>query len=260
MIRGVLFDLDGVLYNGDDPIPGAAEAVSLVRKSGLPSLFVTNTTSRPRDALTAKLAGFGVPARADEILTPPVAAATWIRHRRDGCAALFVPDATRREFAGLEAAADGTDAHYVVIGDLGPAWDYATLNGAFRLLHGHPGRKLVALGMTRFWQSAAGANLDVAPFVAALECATGHEATVMGKPSAAFFLQASSLLGLAPADLLMVGDDLRADVLGAQRAGLRSALVRTGKFRPSDLESGESPDWVLDSVRDLPDLLADSNH
>ncbi len=259
MIRGVLFDLDGVLYNGDDPIPGAAAAVEKVRQSGVATLFVTNTTSRTRGALVAKLAKFGIRAAPGDILTPPVAAAAWMRSRGGGAAALFVPDGTRAEFAGLEAADDDA-VGYVVIGDLGAAWDYQRLNKAFRLLHGRPERRLVALGLTRFWQSSDGANLDVAPFVAALECATGCEATVMGKPSKEFFLQAASRLGLPPGDLLMIGDDLRVDVLGAQGAGLRSALVRTGKFRPSDLDGDEPPDWVLDSARDLPALLANGDH
>ena len=256
MIRGVLFDLDGVLYNGEDPIAGAPEAVVAVRRSGIPTLFVTNTTTRPRSALRKKLARFGIEAEDSELLTPPVAAAAWIRRADRGKAALFVPPATKQEFVGLEADPDAQDLQYVVIGDLGAAWDYATLNSAFRLLHGHPGRELIALGMTRYWQSPQGANLDVAPFAAALECATGLKATVMGKPAREFFLQAANVLDLPPAELLMVGDDLQADAMGAQRAGLRAALVRTGKFRPGDLELREQPDWVLDSVRDLPALLA----
>lgn len=260
MIRGVLFDLDGVLYNGEDPIEGAAEAVGAVRATGMPSLFVTNTTSRPREALCLKLGRFGIEARADEFLTPPVAAAAWIRSRGPGRAALFVPEATKQEFAGLEAGPASDDLRYVVIGDLGRAWDYAKLNSAFRLLHGRPDRELVALGLTRYWQSADGANLDVAPFAAALECATGLQATVMGKPAKGFFMQAAARLGLAPGQVLMVGDDLQADALGAKRAGLRSALVRTGKFKSTDLDSPERPDWVLDSVRDLPSLLAHGRH
>ena len=259
MVRGVLFDLDGVLYNGEEPIKGAAEAVEAVRQAGIPSLFVTNTTSRPRSALVEKLRRFGVAAKPGEFLTPPVAAAGWIRSRGEGLAALFVPAATRAEFRGLEA---GPDSHapnlrYVVIGDLGADWDYRTLNGAFRLLHANPDRELIALGLTRYWRSADGANLDVAPFVAALECATGRRATVLGKPAKEFFRQASAKLSLPPGDLLMIGDDIRADAMGAMRAGLQAALVRTGKFRASDLDSGERPDWVLDSVRDLPALLAD---
>ncbi len=259
MVRGVLFDLDGVLYNGDKPIEGAAEAVEAVRDSGIPSLFVTNTTSRPRSALVGKLRRFGVAATPDEFLTPPVAAAGWIRARGEGRAALFVPEATREEFRGLEtpAESDAPDLRYVVIGDLGSDWDYRTLNRAFRLLHENPARELIALGLTRYWRSPDGANLDVAPFVAALECAAGRRATVLGKPAIEFFRQASAKLSLAPANLLMIGDDMQADAMGARRAGLQAALVRTGKFRQSDLDSGERPDWVLDSVRDLPALLAD---
>ena len=259
MIRGVLFDLDGVLYNGEEPIEGAAEAVEAVRDAGIPSLFVTNTTSRPRSALVKKLLRFGVAAKPDEFLTPPVAAAGWIRARGDGLAALFVPEATREEFRGLEtrAESDVPDLRYVVIGDLGTGWDYETMNRAFRLLHGSPDRELLALGLTRYWHSPEGPNLDVAPFVAALECATGRCATVLGKPASEFFRQASAKLSLHPRDLLMIGDDIRADAAGARRAGLQAALVRTGKFRQADLDSGERPDWVLDSVRDLPALLAD---
>ena len=260
MIRAVLFDLDGVLYNGEQPIHGAAEAVEEVRRGGVASLFVTNTTSRPRSALVAKLAKFGVRVAPEDILTPPVAAAAWIRSRADGTASLFVPEATRAEFDGLESTDNEAAVRYIVVGDLGRAWDYQRLNSAFRLLHGSPDRRLIALGLTRFWQSPDGANLDVAPFVAALECATGCTATVMGKPSKDFFLQAASRMRLAPEELLMIGDDLRVDVLGAHCAGLRSALVRTGKFRPSDLEGDVRPDWVLDSVCDLPALLANGDH
>ncbi len=259
MIRGVLLDLDGVLYNGEEPIEGAARAVAEVRRTGVRALFVTNTTSRPRTALAEKLQGFGVNAAREEILTPPLAAVEWIRGRGNGLAALFVPEPTVEEFGGLSAdpGSDGPEIRYVVVGDLGHRWNYSTMNRAFRLLHADPDRELVALGLTRYWQSPDGANLDVGPFVAALECATGRTATVLGKPSSTFFLQACRQLGLPPGDVLMVGDDIRADALGARHAGLRSALVRTGKFRPTDLESAEQPDWILDSIRDLPRLLAD---
>ena len=260
MIRGVLLDLDGVLYNGDEPIRGAAAAVRSVRESGMPLLFVTNTTSRPRTALARKLADLGIPADPGEILTPPVAAAAWMRARADGPAALFVPDATLEDFKGLEAVPGGPPPRYVVVGDLGPAWTFGRLNAAFRMLHADARAELVALGLTRFWQGPDGPNLDVAPFVAALECAADRRATVMGKPSAEFFRQAATILGVRPNRLLMVGDDLRSDALGARRAGLLGALVRTGKFRPSDLEGPEHPDWVLGSVRELPGLLAHGEH
>jgi HAD superfamily hydrolase (TIGR01458 family) len=131
-------------------------------------------------------------------------------------------------------------------------WDYRTLNRAFRLLHHNPDAKLIALGMTRYWLASHGLALDVAPFVAALEHATGRRPVVLGKPAAAFFEGAAAKLRLAAEQILMLGDDVRADVGGAQVAGLKGALVKTGKFRPEDLEGDVRPDVVLESVADLP--------
>jgi HAD superfamily hydrolase (TIGR01458 family) len=253
-MRGILFDMDGVLYNSDRLIPGAVETVAWLRARRIPHLFVTNTTSRGRAALVEKLRGFGIEASEDDILTPPVAAAAWLRAQCEGPVALFLRPSTRAEFAGLPLADDTAErgAAYVVIGDLGDLWDFRTLNRAFRLLHHNPEAKLVALGMTRYWLASDGISLDVAPFVAALQHATGREPIVFGKPAARFFLAAAERLGLEAAEVLMVGDDIHADVLGAQAAGLKGALVRTGKFRPADLEGAQQPDAVLDSVADVP--------
>ena len=246
--------MDGVLYNGGTRIPGAAEAIGWVRRQSLPHLFVTNTTSRSRAVLVEKLAGFGIAAREGEILTPAVAAADWLRATGAADIALFVRPAARPEFDGLACLADDAErgAAHVVIGDLGERWDYRTLNRAFRLLHHNPAATLIALGMTRYWMADDGIALDVAPFVAALEHATGREPLVFGKPAAAFFQAAAAALALPPEELMMVGDDIHADIGGAQVAGLRTALVKTGKFRPADLEGRVRPDVVLDSIADLP--------
>jgi HAD superfamily hydrolase (TIGR01458 family) len=259
-VRAVLFDMDGVLYNSDRLIPGAVETVAWLRKRAIPYRFVTNTTSRGRDALVEKLRGFGIPASEQEILTPAVAAADWLRSNGSGPAALFVRPKAMPEFAGVAMVEDDAEsgAACVVVGDLGDLWDFRTLNRAFRLLHHNPDATLIALGMTRYWMAADGISLDVAPFVAALEHATGRKALVFGKPAARFFLAAAGELGVGPGEVLMVGDDVHADVGGAQSAGLRGALVRTGKFRPSDLESDLRPDVVLDSVADLPRWWSES--
>lgn len=252
--RGILFDMDGVLYNAEEPIAGAAETLEWVRRQGIPYLFVTNTTSRSRAALVEKLARFGIAATRDQILTPAVTAMLWLRSQKPGKAALFVRPAARADFDGLACVAEEAEAgaSYVIIGDLGEGWDFRTLNRAFRLLQHNAGAPLIALGMTRYWQSPEGLSLDVAPFVAALEHATGRQAVVLGKPSAAFFTGAAEQLGLPPGAVVMVGDDLHADIAGAQAAGVQGVLVRTGKFRPADLEGGIRPDAVLDSVAGLP--------
>src|SRR5579885_200151 len=220
-MRGILFDMDGVLYNSDRLIPGAVETVAWLRSRHIPHLFVTNTTSRGRAALVEKLRGFGIEASEDDILTPPVAAAAWLRAQCEGPVALFLRPSTRAEFAGLPLADDTAErgASYVIVGDLGDLWDFRTLNRAFRLLHHNPEAKLIALGMTRYWLASDGISLDVAPFVAALEHATGRKAVVFGKPAGAFFQAASAKLGLPAQALLMIGDDIDADIGGAQAAG-----------------------------------------
>jgi HAD superfamily hydrolase (TIGR01458 family) len=253
-MRGILFDLDGVLYNSEKPIDGSAETIRWVRSKDIPHLFVTNTTSRGRAALVEKLRRFGIPAELNQILTPCKAAAEWLRSRSDGKAALFINPEARPEFDGIDALPDGleTGARYVVIGDMGNAWDFQILNRAFRLLHSNPESVLIALGMTRFWHSADGARLDAGPFAAALERASGRDALVLGKPAEQFFRAAAEQLGLPSREIAMIGDDIETDIAGALRAGLMSVLVRTGKYRPSDLDSGIRPDAVLNSIADVP--------
>ena len=252
-MRAILFDMDGVLYNSGTAIEGAVETLRWVRAQGIPHLFVTNTSSRGRDVLIEKLARFGVAAAKDEILTAAAAAAQWLRMHASGPVALFVRPALRDEFVGLACVDEDAEsgARYVVIGDLGETWDFRTLNRAFRLLHSDAESALIALGMTKFWEARDGLSLDVAPFVAALEHAARRRAVVFGKPARAFFEMAREKLGVPAAEILMVGDDIEIDVAGAQEAGLKGALVKTGKFRPRDLEGSFRPDVVLDSVADL---------
>lgn len=249
--------MDGVLYQGGKVIPGAPEVIEWCAQEQIPHLFLTNTTSRPRPALVERLAGFGIPAVADRILTPPLAACRWLTARGSGPVALFVPRATQAEFEKF-AVAD-TRVSAVVVGDLGRGWDFATLNKAFRLLMAEPPPALLALGLTRYWQAEDGLRLDTGPFVRALEYAAGVAAVVLGKPAAPFFETAVDLLGGTAAETVMIGDDIRGDIEGAQRAGLRTVQVRTGKFRPRDLQLGIHPDTVLDSVADLPRWWAETN-
>jgi len=253
-VKAVLFDLDGVLYQGDQMIDGALETVRWCERERVPHLFVTNTSSKPRRALVERLAGLGLAVTPDQIFAPPVAARDFLMSEGAEPAALIVRDQTREDFDGLllldEDAQQGAGA--VVVGDIGRAWNFDVLNRAFRLLMGEPRPILVALGMSRYAQGDDGLVLDVAPFIKALEHASDCEAVVMGKPAQAFFEAAVAKLGVPHQEVVMVGDDVRGDVGGAQAAGLRGILVRTGKFRESDLEGEVIPDAVLDSVADLP--------
>ena len=249
----ILFDLDGVFYQADKAVAGAADVARWAKDNAIAHLFLTNTSSRPRSALVEKLAGFGIDTDETHILTPPVAAVRWLQQNLAGeKIALFVPDKTKAEFADFEVAQEDEDVAAVIIGDLGRDWDFATLNRAFQLLMSEPRPKLIALGMTRYWQADDGLHLDVAPFVMALSHAADVEPLVMGKPAHSFYKTAVDILAEDADQVVMVGDDIRGDVDGAQQAGLKAVLVRTGKFRESDLESGIKPDAVLDSVADFP--------
>lgn len=252
--QALLIDMDGVLYQGEQAIAGASATIDWLEANTVPHLFLTNTTSRPRSSLQDKLAGMGMNVNAGQILTPPVAATRWLASNIRGPVALFVPPATLSEFSQLDIAdLDSLDpVAAVVIGDYGERWTFDALNRAFRWLMQEPAPALVALGMTRYWRAEDGLRLDTAPFVVALEHATGQQAVVLGKPAAPFFEAALGLLGVPAAETVMIGDDIRGDIGGAQAAGIRGLLVRTGKFRPDDLDGDIQPDAVLGSFADLP--------
>lgn len=249
----ILFDLDGVFYQADQAITGAADVAHWANDKTIPHLFLTNTSSKPRSALVEKLAQFGIDTNEAHILTPPVATVRWLQKNLAGeKIALYVPEKTKVEFSEFEVAQQGEHVAAVVVGDLGSDWDFLTLNRAFQLLMSEPKPVLIALGMTRYWQAEDGLRLDVAPFVMALSHAAEVEPLVMGKPALSFYRAAIDILGGAADQIVMVGDDIRGDVEGAQQAGLEAVLVCTGKFRESDLELGIKPAAILDSVVDFP--------
>jgi HAD superfamily hydrolase (TIGR01458 family) len=144
-----------------------------------------------------------------------------------------------------------------VLGGAYDGFDYPTMNRVFRMLMG--GAKLVAMHRNLYWRTDEGWQLDGGAYVAGLEEATGRRAVVCGKPAEAYFASALAQIEIPAERAAMVGDDVVNDVLGAQAVGLTGVLVRTGKFRPEDVErSGGVPDAVLDSIADLPKLLAPS--
>ena len=136
----------------------------------------------------------------------------------------------------------------------GRIYSYLNLNRAFLELQA--GADLYCLHRNRWWQTAEGPRLDAGAIVAGLEYATGNEATVLGKPSAEYFATAVEALDADPEMSWMVGDDIEGDIGGAQKIGMRTVLVRTGKFRPDDLEhTSIVPDGILSSIANLPDWL-----
>lgn len=252
-VEALLIDLDGVLYVEDEPIDGAVDAVRRLRDGSMPLRFVTNTTARSRDQTFDKLARLGIEVVDEELVTPAALAVGHCRDRGHRRVALVMNDEVKRDFAGLEAVASGhVDA--VIVGDLGPAFGYDVLNQAFRQVM--DGAELIALQKNRYWMRSDGLSLDVGPFVAAIEFATGAAAYVVGKPARGFFTQVLAGLGVGAQAAAMVGDDIESDIGGARDAGLAAILVRTGKYRDDQVrESGIEPTRVVDSIADVPTLF-----
>jgi len=251
-LDAVLLDLDGVLYVEDEVLPGAREAVERLRSAGVGMRFVTNTTAHSRTATLDKLRRLGFDLEDEELVTPAALAERLCLERGHERASLLMSEEVMEDLPALER--DDEQPQAVIVGDLGERFGYEVLNRAFR--HVMAGAALVALQKNRYWRRADGMSLDVGPFVAALEYATGREADVVGKPARRFFEGVLGGLGSGPGDAVMVGDDVESDVGGALAAGLSGVLVRTGKFREDAVRrSGVRPTAVVDSIADVPELL-----
>jgi HAD superfamily hydrolase (TIGR01458 family) len=200
-----------------------------------------------------ELVAMGLPVRLERIFSTAWSARTYLLSRGLTRCHLLVAARLLPDLDGIVPTDQTPDA--VVVGDAAEGFSYERLNTAFRLVLG--GAELVALARNRYFRKNGELVLDCGPFVAALEEATGRRAVLTGKPSPLFFEGVLTVLGLAPAEVAMIGDDLESDVRGAQRAGLKGILVKTGKWREGDLDRpGPAPDAVLPSLADLPGLLS----
>lgn len=253
--RGVLFDIDGVLYTGGKVIDGAPAILDDLRAHDIPFRCISNTTRSSRATIAQRLEKMGFSIPAEHIFTPAVAAASYlISIGIYRCMFLTAHDVMEdMMISGIEST--GKDAGAVVVGDAGDRFTYNMMNEAFRALIS--GAELIALERDRYWMDEDGLSLSAGPFVAGLEYASGVHASLVGKPSREFFEAALHSLGYSASEVLMVGDDIITDIGGAQAAGIDAALVRTGKFREELFrESGIDPDYLIDSVLRLYDIIA----
>jgi HAD superfamily hydrolase (TIGR01458 family) len=254
-MAAILLDVDGVLHVSGDPIPGAAEAVGRLREDGHRLRFVTNTTIRSKAQLATELRGLGIEVDEGEVQTTADAAVAALRGRR---VLALVMHALVGDLEGVELVGEGADAVLLGGADETPetnlVFSYMNLARAFAELE--LGAELYSLHRNRWWQTRRGPLLDSGCFVAGLEFAAETEATVLGKPSPAYFDAACKALDAEPGMTWMIGDDLESDVVGAQGVGMRTVLVRTGKFRPDEVEASRvAPDGIVSSIAQLPQWL-----
>ena len=251
-IRGLILDMDGVLYIGDNVVPGARETLRMLRAKNIPFRFITNTSTRPPEELQRKMAALGFDASLAEIFSAVSATCRYLEQQGRPRCHLVVGDAVKACFAQFPG--DASNPEFVVIGDIGERWSYALLNDIFGMLM--RGAQLVCMHRNRYWETERGLHMDIGAFVAGLEYVSGKPAIVIGKPSWDFFRLAVSSLALTAGKVAIVGDDIESDIGGGQAAGLTGVLVKTGKYREALVEqSSVRPDHLIASIADVPALL-----
>ena len=253
-IRGLLIDLDGVLYVGSQVVEGAREAIGFLTNNGYSFRCISNTTRKSRHSVASHLSSLGFDIPESHIFTPPLAAIAYMKKTgRTGYYLLTTGDLDR-DFVEMRNLDEGSKPDWVIIGDAGEKITYHSMNVAFR--HLMNGAELLALENDRYWMAADGLSLSAGPIVKALEYATGKTAIVMGKPSLEFFNLALQDMHLRPEQVAMIGDDIITDIGGAYHAGMKGILVRTGKYRSDSVDAAViKPACIIDSVSCMQDIL-----
>ncbi|MFN2290800.1 MAG: HAD-IIA family hydrolase [Anaerolineae bacterium] len=255
-LKGVIFDIDGVLEFRGQVYPGAIEAVAFLRERGIAVRFLTNSTLKSRASAADKLRRRGFVVEDEEVITASYATAQYLRGLHPRSCWIMLDGEGHSEFDGLPQ--DEEDPEYVVVGDYRSRFDFDHMNRALRLLLG--GATLVGIQSELLDLSAGEAELNVGSWAGMLERAAGVQAIYVGKPSPYVFQLAVESMGLEKYQVLMVGDKTSSDIRGANDFGIRSALVRTGEYEGHESDPSARPDFILDSIMDVPSLFAGATH
>ncbi|GAB3507566.1 HAD-IIA family hydrolase [Amycolatopsis cihanbeyliensis] len=252
----VLFDLDGTLYHGARPIPGAAEGVNGVRAAGTPVRFVTNNASKAASAVADHLAELGIPADTAEVSTSSQAAASVLGERLPtGATVLVVGTAALAEEvagAGLRPVREASAEVAAVVQGHSPDTCWGDLAEACVAVRA--GARWVACNVDPTLPTERGQLPGNGSMVTALRTATGRAPLVAGKPEPPLFRAAASSAGASSA--LVVGDRLDTDIAGAVRAGLEALVVLTGVTTPAVLLAAEPAERPQYLAADLTALTA----
>jgi HAD superfamily hydrolase (TIGR01458 family) len=246
-IKGVIFDIDGVLEFQGSVYPGAIETVDALRGRGIALRFLTNSTLKSRASCTAKLREAGFQVFYEQVITASYATAVYLGKLKPRSCWIMLEREGLDEFRDFYQ--DTENPEYIVVGDNRSRFDFEHMNKALRLLLG--GAKLIGMIPELVDTSMGEAELNVGSWVGMLERASGVKATYVGKPNAHVFELALRSMGLGKDEVVMVGDRVSTDIKGAKDFGMRAVLLRTGEFEGPDLASGVEPDFVFDSIQEV---------
>ncbi len=255
-IKKFLIDIDGVLYHGDQIIEGADRVIKYLEENEFDYVLVTNTTRMPKQKLIEKLMISGFKVNERRLLTPLSATIDYIKSKKENAICyLIASDEAGTDFkgTGLTITRKEEPVDFVVLG-----YDYRInfemLDSAFRLIM--DGSELVAMHEDKVFPGKPKQNIGLGAFVRSLEYSTNKKATIIGKPNKNFFELGMKKISASVKETAMVGDSLTGDIVGAKNAGLKAIMVKTGNFNEKEFnESKIKPDYLVNSIRDLPDLL-----
>ena len=252
-IQGVLLDLDGVLCVEKDPIHGAADVIQLMKEKNIPFRIATNYTTLSRDSLFKKINSMGINVDKDHIISAAYAGVLKLRSIGSPSCELFLKEDTKNDYDEFQI--DHISPEVIVIGDLDDQWTFDIINNIFnKVLNGS---KIIALHKGRYFQASDGLQIDSGAFIKAIEHATSTTSEVVGKPEKTFFELVLKDLKLTPEKSIMIGDDIINDVEGAQLAGIKGILVKTGKYRQDLVEKSDiEPDLIISSIDEIKKSLS----
>lgn len=258
--QGFVFDVDGVLCRGEDPIPGAAEAIERLRRGGKRVIFISNNSTKSRAEYIAKFLRLGIPVKADDLVLSTYATAQYVASERPGAKVYMVgAPGLRKELdlSGLNLVEDPLQAEYVVVGS---AFDGTgrirednadRITGALRALY-HAEAKFVATNPDRIFPAQDGVIPGTGAVIGALSYMLDREPdAVIGKPSPYIVKIALDRLGLEGSQCAIVGD-MDTDMLAGRQMDMTTIFVRSGAMTQEKLGSlGITPDFAFDSVIDI---------
>jgi HAD superfamily hydrolase (TIGR01458 family) len=250
-VRGVILDIDGVLEYQKQVYPGAVETIEAFRAHHLAVRFLTNSTLKSRASCAAKLRMGGFQVDEAEVITASSATADYLRGLRPASCWVMLERAGLDEFQ--EFTQDSERPQWLVVGDNRSQFNFDVLNRALGVLS--RGAGLIGMQAELADSSSGTLELNVGSWVGMLERASGVPAVYIGKPNRYVFDLATRSMGLDPSEVVMIGDRMATDVLGAKGVGMRSILVKTGEFRERDLAGAVQPDAICASIREVPGIL-----